>query len=223
MNLFIKALFNRWRRRLWRALFFRIRFGEFAAGGGLLAHSRIAPSSCIEGEQGLVLGDHVFIGQFNFLDATAGLTIDEGVQISNFVSIVTHSSHRSIRLLGRSYVTHPQPLPGYRSGSIHIGAYSFIGPHSLIEAGAVIGRGAVICAYAQIRGLVPDFAIMAGAPARQIGDTRARDAELLALHPELAAHYQAWAGIDLGPPLASRRADDPAGLGNGPANGLEPL
>ena len=55
MNLFIKALFNRWRRRLWRALFFRIRFGEFASGGGLLAHSRIAPSSCIEGEQGLVL------------------------------------------------------------------------------------------------------------------------------------------------------------------------
>lgn len=156
--------------------------------------SRIAPSTCIEGEAGLDLADHVFIGQFNFIDATAGLTIGEGVQITNFVSIVTHSSHRSIRLLGRSYSTQEGPIPGYIKAPINIGAYSFIGPHSLIEAGSRIGRGTVICAYAQVRGEVPDFAIMAGAPACQIGDVRESDAKLLALHPELALHYQAWAG-----------------------------
>ncbi|MGN6830449.1 acyltransferase [Paucibacter sp. M5-1] len=185
----MRAWLNRCRRALWRVLFFRMLFGEQGA-----PMSRIAPSSCIEGEAGLVLADHVFIGQFNFIDATAGLTIGEGVQITNFVSIVTHSSHRSIRLLGRSYSTHQGPMPGYIKAPISIGAYSFIGPHSLIEAGSRIGRGVVICAYSQVRGEVPDFAIMAGQPARQIGDVRESDAKLLTLHPELAPHYQAWAG-----------------------------
>jgi len=190
----MRAWLNRMRRALWRQLFFRMVFGERGADGAALPHTRIAPSTCIEGEAGLTLADHVFIGQFNFIDATAGLSIGEGVQITNFCSIVTHSSHRAIRLLGRAYASHSGPTPGYVRGPIAIGAYSFIGPHSLIEANSRVGRGAVICAYAQVRGAVPDFAIMAGQPARQIGDVRARDAALLAAHPELAAHYQAWAG-----------------------------
>lgn len=194
----IKARFNRWRRWLWQLLCFRTLFGERTADGRVLGHTRIAPSTCIVGEQGLRLADHVFIGQFNFIDASAGLEIGEGVQISNFVSIVTHSSHRSIRLLGRRYVAHDEsrsgPMPGYIRAPIQIGAYCFIGPHSLIEAGSQIGRGAVICAYAQVRGAVPAFAIMAGQPARQVGDVRNGDAELLARHPELAESYYAWAG-----------------------------
>lgn len=198
----MRALLNRWRRRLWRALFFRMLFGERDATGRSLPHTRIAPSTCIEGEAGLQLADHVFIGQFNFLEASAGLTIGEGVQITNFVSIVTHSSHRTIRLLGRAYAGHVGPAPGYVRAPVQIGAYSFIGPHSLIEAGSRIGRGVVVCAYAQVRGEVPDFAIVAGQPARVIGDVRAGDARLLAQHPELAAQYQAWAGAHLSPPAS---------------------
>lgn len=188
------SLLNRLRRRLWRALFYRMLFGERAADGRSLPHTRIAPSSCIEGWQGLTLADHVFIGQFNFIDATAGLSLGEGVQISNFVSIVTHSSHRSIRLLGRSYAAHSGPAPGYVKAPVSIGAYTFVGPHSLIEAGAVIGKGVVVCAYSQVRGVVPDFAIVAGQPAQQIGDVREGDANLLREHPELQVHYRVWAG-----------------------------
>ena len=190
----MRALLNRWRRALWQALFYRMVFGERDRNGRRLPHTRIAPSTCIEGAEGLQLADHVFIGQFNFIDATGGLEIGEGVQVTNFVSIVTHSSHRAIRLLGRSYATHGGAKPGYRSASVRIGAYTFVGPHSLIEAGSRLGKGVVVCAYAQVRGEVPDFAIVAGAPARQVGDVRTRDAELLAAHPELRAHYEAWAG-----------------------------
>jgi acetyltransferase-like isoleucine patch superfamily enzyme len=43
-----------------------------------------------------------------------------------------------------------------------------------------------------VRGEVPDFAIMAGAPARQIGDVREQDERLLSLHPELRPHYESW-------------------------------
>jgi len=190
----MRAILNRCRRLLWRSLFYRMVFGERGAQGEYLPHTRVAPSTCIDGESGLRLSDHVFIGQFNFIDATAGLDIGEGVQITNFVSIVTHSSHRSIRLLGRAYVEHRGPPPGYLKAPIRIGAYSFVGPHSLIESGANIGKGCVICAYSQVRGEVPDFAIMHGQPAVQIGDVRQRDAELLGRYPWMAAHYEAWAG-----------------------------
>jgi acetyltransferase-like isoleucine patch superfamily enzyme len=189
----MRAVLNRWRRRLWQALFYRMVFGESDHQGRRLPHTRIAPSTCIEGAEGLRLADHVFIGHFNFLDAAAGLHIGRGVQITNFVSIVTHSSHRSIRLLGDEYALHDGPRPGYLSAPVEIGPYTFIGPHSLIEAGARIGKGVVVCAYSQVRGEVPDFAIVAGTPARQVGDVRERDAQLLSQHPELRAHYAAWA------------------------------
>jgi acetyltransferase-like isoleucine patch superfamily enzyme len=58
----------------------------------------------------------------------------------------------------------------------------------------VLGKGAILCAYSQLRGTAPDFAVMAGQPARQVGDTRERDAALLARHPELREAYEAWAG-----------------------------
>jgi acetyltransferase-like isoleucine patch superfamily enzyme len=190
----MRPLLNRWRRWLWRQLFYRMVFGEQGRAGQTLPHTRIAPSTCIEGEQGLDLADHVFIGQFNFIDATAGLRIGEGVQITNFVSIVTHSSHRSIRLLGRAYASHQGEVPGYVRAPIEIGAYSFIGPHSVVEAGSRIGKGVVVCAHSRVRGEVPDFAIVAGSPAAVIGDVRTGDARLLAQHPELAPHYAAWAG-----------------------------
>jgi acetyltransferase-like isoleucine patch superfamily enzyme len=169
-------------------------FGERGSQGQALRHTRIAPSTCIEGEAGLELADHVFIGQFNFLDASAGLHIGEGVQITNFVSIVTHSSHRSIRLLGRSYAHHAGVKPGYVHAPVEIGPYSFIGPHSVVEAGSRIGRGVVVCAHTRVRGEVPDFAIVAGSPARTIGDVRTGDARLLEQYPELAEHYCTWAG-----------------------------
>ncbi len=185
----IRAFINRCRRRVVRLVGFRMLFGEAGA-----PHSRIAPSTCIEGEAGLQLADHVFIGQFNFIDASAGLVIEEGVQITNFCSIVTHSTHDAVRINGRRSATVGGELPGYRKGAIRLGAYSFVGPHTLIEPGSSLGKGAILCAYSQLRGAAPDFAIMAGQPARQVGDTRARDAALLAQHPELRTAYEGWAG-----------------------------
>ena len=184
----MRVLLNRLRRRLVRLFGFRMLFGEAGA-----PHSRIAPSTCIEGEAGLQLADHVFIGQFNFIDAGAGLVIEEGVQITNFCSIVTHSTHNALRVNGRRSAMLGGELPGYRKGAIRLGAYSFVGPHSLIEAGSTLGKGAILCAYSQLRGAAPDFAIMAGQPARQVGDTRERDAALLAQYPELREAYEAWA------------------------------
>ena len=193
----LRSTVNRWRRRLAHALHFRIAFGE-SSQGRELPNTRISPSTCIECEDRLVLGDHVFIGHFNFLECSGGLTIEEGVQITSHCSIVTHSSHRSQRLLGRRFVEpHDGPRAGWIGGPIRIGAYSFIGPHSVIEAHTTLGRGTLVRAGSVVRGHFPDFAVLEGAPARVVGDTREADARLLQQHPGCRPDRAQWAGDDL--------------------------
>ncbi|NRF66793.1 acyltransferase [Aquincola sp. S2] len=189
----MRAWVNRLRRHLARWLWHRILFGE-SSQGRWLPSTRIAPSTCIEHEERLRLADHVYIGPFNFIEASAGVEIGEGVQITHHASIVTHSSHRAQRLLGRRFVDWDGDRPGWIAAPVVIGAYSFIGPHSLLEAGTRLGRGSVVRAGSVVRGEFPDFAVLAGNPAQVVGDARAADRRWLERHPELLAHYEAWAG-----------------------------
>ena len=189
----IRAWLNRARRWLAHWLLHRVVFGE-ASGGRALPNTRIAPSTCIEYEANLRLADHVFIGPFCFIEASGGVSLGEGVQVTHHVSIVTHSSHRAQRLLGRSYVDWQGVRPGWVLGPVNVGAYCFIGPHSVLEAGTTLGRGCVVRAGSVLRGEYPDFSIIAGNPARVVGDARASDERWLARHPELRERYESWAG-----------------------------
>jgi acetyltransferase-like isoleucine patch superfamily enzyme len=195
MRMLLRPWLNRARRALARAFLFRIVFGERTDDGRPLPLTRISPSTCIEHPEGLTLADHVFIGHFNFIEARQGVRIDSGVQITNFVSIVTHSSHRSLRLMGHDYGTVPaEQRPGFVAGPVHIGAFSFIGPHSVIEAGTRLGKGCLVLSHSRVRGDFPDFTVISGNPAVAAGDTRDTDAVLLAAHPEWRDRYEAWAG-----------------------------
>lgn len=193
LALMLRAALNRVRRRLARWLWHRMVFGE-RSRGRWLPMTRIAPSTCIEHEDRLALGDHVYVGPFNFIEASAGVTIGEGVQITHHASIVTHASHRAQRLLGRRFVEWEGARPGWVAAPVTIGAYSFIGPHSVIEAGSELGRGTLVRAGSVVRGRFADFAVLAGNPATVVGDARAGDRRWLERHPELRAHYEAWAG-----------------------------
>jgi acetyltransferase-like isoleucine patch superfamily enzyme len=225
MNL-LPAFIRRWRSRLAHERLFAVEAGV-TSQGRWLPETRVSLASRIEHPERLSLGDHVTIGHFNLIDASAGVVIDEGAHISHHVVIVSCSSHRSRRLLGRGFarwqagmapsMLEPAALPhdpsddpadsaaatlpdgrrlppGWIAGAVHIGAYSFIGPHSLIEAGSRLGRGCIVCAGAQVRGDFVDFSIIEGAPARVIGDSRRADQPWLQQHPELLELYAQWAG-----------------------------
>ena len=198
MPQWLRVRLNRLRRRLWHALFFRLLFGERGHDGAALPHTRISPSTCIEHPENLALGNDVFIGHFNLIEARRGVTIEAGVQITNFVSIVSHSSHRSLRLMGHAYSASADldHRPGFIEGPVHIGAFSFIGPHSVIEANTRLGKGSLVLSHSRVRGEFPDFSVLGGSPAQWLGDTRDADALLLAQHPRWRAHYDAWAGAD---------------------------
>ena len=188
----VRAWVNRLRRRAWRWVFFRMLFGE-RSGGALLAGTRISPSTCIEHEDRLVLDDDVFIGHFNFIEASAGVRIGRGSQITNYVSIVSHSTHRAVRVAAAlSGIDSPALDGAVVRQPIEIGQRCFIGPHSTIEAGTVLGHGTLVASHSRVRGRFPDFAVLAGSPATVVGDTREPDRAWLAAHPQLRDGYEAW-------------------------------
>jgi len=159
--------------------------------GEKLPKTRISNSTHVGGIENLSMGDNVYIGHFNFIDASNGLSIGEGCQITNYVSILTHSSHISIRLYGKQYVHVKHPI-GYITGKVELGDYCFVGPHTVIMPGTTIGKGSIISAYSYVKDSFPDFSIISGNPAVIIGDTRSIDAPFLEKHPELMDFYTDW-------------------------------
>jgi acetyltransferase-like isoleucine patch superfamily enzyme len=169
----------------------RIIVGYKRHDGKALAKTRISNTTLIEHPHKLNIEDLVYISHFCLLECSNGLFIGEGCQICSHSVITTHSSHLSIRLYGADYLNHAT-LSGYVTGSISIGKYSFIGPHVTIMPKTQIGIGSIVKAYSYVKGEFPDFAIIAGNPAVQIGDTRDLDKGLLNKYPHLNIHYNQW-------------------------------
>jgi acetyltransferase-like isoleucine patch superfamily enzyme len=190
------AWWRRWQLRVKR--FVSLAWGPRMVGGWLrgdgtwLAHTRISNATRIESPDRLDIADHVYIGPFNLVDASGGLHIGEGVQVTTHCVLLSHSSHRALRLAGRRYWGARRPA-GFVNAPTAIGAYSFIGAHSVVAPGSRIGRGVLVRAFSYVSGEVADFAIVAGQPARVIGDTRDADQAWLQTHPECRADYEAWA------------------------------
>lgn len=163
-------------------------YGYKRNDGVFLKDTRIGSTSAIVCPETLSIQDNVFIGHFNFIEASNGILIGEGVQITNYVSVTSHSSHHSIRLYGKEYRNTTKDI-GYVKGAISIGAYTFVGPHSLILPGTTIGKGCVVSAYSKVSGDFPDYSIIAGNPAKVVGNTKKIDKLFLDKHPDLKASY----------------------------------
>lgn len=159
--------------------------------GKKISQTRVGSSSTIIGNKGLTLSKNVFIGQYNFIEATNGIVIGTGCQITNFVSVLSHSSHKAIRLYGHQY-TSIADKKHYGIGSVEIGSFTFIGPHSVIMPSTRIGKGSLVAAYSYVQGEFPDYSIIGGNPAKVIGDTRKMDKEALITNPELQCYYDEW-------------------------------
>ena len=153
---------------------------------------RIKPTTIIESEEGFNIGKNTYIGHFGFIDASNKVTIKEGCQISNNVSIYTHSSHMSIRLYGKQY-TFNSDLIGYKKGSVYIDKYTFVGCNVLIQPNTRIGKGCIVKAFSNVKGEFPDFSIIDGNPAKVIGSTKDLDKPYLDEHEILNQYYNEWA------------------------------
>ena len=179
-----------------RQTWFRSRLPEMVSGwknsnGVYHSDVRISNTTYIGNPERLKLAGNIFIGHFNFIEASNQIVIGEGCQITNYVSIITHSSHISIRLLNKNYRNFSDP-PGYIKDDVAIGDYTFIGPHSVIMPGSKIGRGCIVSAFSYVQGEFPDFSIISGQPAKAIGTIHEMDEKWLLQFPELRSDYEMW-------------------------------
>lgn len=118
---------------------------------------------------GCVLRDRVTIGQdcsLNPYVVLAGrVTIGDGVRIASFAALYGFN-HRFDDLETPIWL---QPLD---EQGIVVGDDVWIGTHAVICDGVAVGSHAIVAAGAVVTRAVPDWAIVAGVPARVIGDRR---------------------------------------------------
>lgn len=106
---------------------------------------------------GFKMGNHSTINEECRLDNRGGLTIGDNVSISAQVCILTADHDpRSPTFAGREH-------------AVRIDDHAFIGTRAMILPGTTIGRGAVVAAGAVVTKDVAPLAIVAGSPAREIG------------------------------------------------------
>lgn len=106
------------------------------------------------------IGDNTWIGPFCMIDGSGGLTIGANCSIATGTQIMSHDTVRWAVSGGQ------EP---YEYSPTSIGDCCFLGAHSVIVRGVTIGKHSIIGAGAVVTKDVPEFSIVAGAPARIIG------------------------------------------------------
>lgn len=129
-----------------------------------LSGMKLSPTSTIHmwarfyNPSGITIGQDTIVGDHAFLDGRDRLQIGNHVDIASEVMIY-NSEHD---LTAEDFVATLAP--------VQIGDYVFIGPRAIILPGVKIGKGAVVAAGAVVTKDVPEFAIVGGVPAKEIGE-----------------------------------------------------
>ena len=104
------------------------------------------------------IGSYTHINRKVFLDARGGIEIGNSVSISHNVSIISASHNVNSKDFS------------FKNELIIIQDYVFIGANTTILEGVTIGKGAVVCTGAVLTKDVEPFTIVAGVPAKKIGN-----------------------------------------------------
>ncbi len=116
----------------------------------------------------ICIGDHTHIGRCTVVSGLGGVTIGNGCAISSHVSIYSQSNqYRAAPYL-------PILENPVHYAKVTIGDDVWIGAGAVILPGITIGDHAIVGAGAVVTRDVPPWNIVAGVPARSLGDRRKR-------------------------------------------------
>lgn len=110
------------------------------------------------------IGAGTIIGDNCFLDGRNKLIIGNHVDIASQV-LIYNSEHN----------VHSADFYADITSPVEIGDYVFIGARAIILPGVKIGKGAVVAAGAVVTKDVPEFKIVGGVPAHEIGEREVKD------------------------------------------------
>lgn len=121
----------------------------------------------VEIQSGVVIGARCKISSHTFV--CSGVVIEDGVFIGHGVMFINDVYPRAINDDGSL-----QTADDWRVVKTRVCAGASIGTNATLMAGITIGESALVGAGAVVTADVPDYAIVAGVPARVIGDVRRR-------------------------------------------------
>lgn len=140
-----------------RRFFYRMHGIKIGRGSTIHMHARFYDP------RNITIGEDSIVGEFAVLDGRDKLIIGDHVDIASEVMIYNSK--------------HDSNDPDFRTinGKVLIKDYVFVGPRAIILPGITIGKGAVVAAATVVTKDVPAYAIVAGVPARIIGERKNKD------------------------------------------------
>lgn len=140
-----------------RLFFYRLAGMKIGKGSRIHIGARFFYPGNIKIGEGSIIGDNAF------LDGRDELIIGDHVDIASGVMIL--NSEHDINSEDFQAINAP----------VEIGDYVFIGPRAIILPGVKIGRGAIVAAGAVVTKDVPEYMIVGGVPAKEIGERKIKD------------------------------------------------
>jgi len=163
---------------------------KIALGANCVIDDNVLLDAKGEKNDGLRLGDNVYIGRNTILSCKEGsIAVGDYTNISANCSLLSETEinlGRYCFLAGHCYLVAggnhsfddvSRPImfqPSISKGGIRIGDDVWLGAGVIVLDGATIGQGTVVGAGALVTGLLPEFAVAVGSPAGVIRDRRER-------------------------------------------------
>lgn len=119
----------------------------------------------VEIQKGAVIGERCKISSHSFV--CEGVTIEDACFVGHGVMFTNDRFPRATNADGSA-----QTDADWTLELTHVKRGASIGSGATIVCGTVIGEGALVAAGAVVTKDVPDFAVVAGCPARVVGDVR---------------------------------------------------
>jgi acetyltransferase-like isoleucine patch superfamily enzyme len=132
--------------------------------------TRIDDYSRLEGGTGLRIGKYVHIASFASILGGGRAEVGDYSGMAQGARIITGTGHPCEEQFPLRV---PEGDPYYRMRGVNVvGAYSFVAANAVVLPNVAVGEGAVVAAGAVATKDVPPWTVVAGVPARVIGDRK---------------------------------------------------
>jgi dTDP-4-amino-4,6-dideoxy-D-glucose acyltransferase len=134
-------------------------------------HCRIDDFALLSaGEGGISVGRHVHIACYCSLQGDGPIVIEDFAGVSSRSMILSSTDDFSGAAM--TGPTLPPHVRAIETAAVRLQRHALVGAGSVVLPGVTLGLGSAVGALSLVRDDVPSFAIVAGSPARKIGERR---------------------------------------------------